>query len=363
MRGDRDAPAGDRSGTILVDRAWVHQLALRGQPLAPQLKEMLGPYDVVALELGGASALQVALEEQLWLRGKLYPIAGHELKVIGGHDQNAIAAHVEKLQSDGGMTEAIRRYAAQAGRFADDPEKLLSYLYRLICLSAALNADLLLAESRLPAFRALLDYHGIDVERIRTETSDGGRAARSFDFLPAKRGKPSSFAFLTVTNAIAASASGDRSGKADMTPGYVFLSYCRDNADAVRDLRDALVAAGIHVWWDRDIAPGQDWHQEIRSALHGASACVICLSREVEARTKSGIYPEALDAIALYRERKPGSIFLIPVRLSDCPIPPIEIDATRTLNRLQYVDLFPPSAWTENLDRLVTALRTAIADR
>ncbi len=53
------------------------------------------------------------------------------------------------------------------------------------------------------------------------------------------------------------------------------------------------------------------------------------------------------------------TIFLIPIRLSQCEIPPIEIDATRTLKRLQYVDLFPGAQYGPGLQRLLKAVRAA----
>jgi hypothetical protein len=76
---------------------------------------------------------------------------------------------------------------------------------------------------------------------------------------------------------------------------------------------------------------------------------VLYLSEECQKRIASGIYPEVLDAIAEYRECKPGSAFIIPVRLSDCEIPGIEIDGSRTLNRLHYIDLFPASERADGL--------------
>jgi len=131
-----------------------------------------------------------------------------------------------------------------------------------------------------------------------------------------------------------------------MAKKHVFLSYCRDNTAEAAQLREKLIASGEVVWWDQDIKAGQDWKYEIRKAMNNAYAVVFCISKETDARTTSGIYPEALDAIAIYRECAPGSIFLIPVRLSECEIPPIEIDTTRTLSRLQYVDLFPTANYT-----------------
>jgi hypothetical protein len=138
---------------------------------------------------------------------------------------------------------------------------------------------------------------------------------------------------------------------------HVFLSYCRENAAEVAQLRQDLIAAGEAVWWDQDIKPGQDWKLAIRTAIRNAYAVVLCLSAESEARTTAGIYPEAADAITAYREYAPGSIFLIPVRLSDCEIPPIEIDGTRTLDRLQFVDLFPAGAYPAGIKKLLEAIQ------
>ena len=103
--------------------------------------------------------------------------------------------------------------------------------------------------------------------------------------------------------------------------------------------------------------PGSDWKLSIRNAMRNAHSVVLCCSQELEARTQSGMYPEILDAISVYRDLAPGSIFLIPVRLSSCNLPLIEIDATRTLDRLQYVDLFPISIYDNNFNKLLQAIR------
>ena len=144
-----------------------------------------------------------------------------------------------------------------------------------------------------------------------------------------------------------------------MNAKHVFLSYCHDNAREVKRLREDLVAAGETVWWDQEILPGQDWKREIRQAMKHSCAVVLCLSKESQQRVTAGIYPEALDAITAMREYRPGEVFLIPVRLNDCEIPDIEIDALRQLDRLQYVDLFPPSKRDAELKRLIAAIRTA----
>ncbi|MCY2990336.1 MAG: TIR domain-containing protein, partial [Planctomycetota bacterium] len=119
------------------------------------------------------------------------------------------------------------------------------------------------------------------------------------------------------------------------------------------------LAVGEQVWWDQEILPGQDWRLAIRQAMKTSYAVILCLSQEAQARASSGIYPEALDAIDAYRLRQPGEIFLIPVRLNECEIPPFEIAGHRQLDGLQFVDLFPPKQRKAGLERLLQALRAA----
>lgn len=137
----------------------------------------------------------------------------------------------------------------------------------------------------------------------------------------------------------------------------VFLSTCHD--DDIARLHVALQAHNLDVWSDHDILPGQDWKAAIRKAMKQCDVVVLCLSAESVRRKQTGIYPEARDAIAAYRQRRSDGIYLIPVRLTDCEIPDIEIDDTRTLDSLQHVDLFPEAAWDANLQRLVTAIRAS----
>ena len=138
---------------------------------------------------------------------------------------------------------------------------------------------------------------------------------------------------------------------------HVFLSYCREDRDRVAALRQALIEAGIAVWWDGEILPGQNWRLEIKRALNGARALIACLSANTAARARSGIYPELRDAIGLYRQRPPGQAFIIPVRFDDCPVPDMEIDSTTDFGDLQFVDLFPENARPDGIDRLIRALQ------
>jgi hypothetical protein len=146
--------------------------------------------------------------------------------------------------------------------------------------------------------------------------------------------------------------------KEHMAAKHVFLSYCRDNIEAVAQIRDDLILAGERVWWDQDIVGGQDWKLEIRKAMREAYAIVVLFSNELAQRVRSGVYPEVLDAITAYRQQAPGNVFLIPVRLSDTEMPDIAIDDTRTLSNLQGIDLFPTDRREHGLQRLLAALRS-----
>ncbi len=142
-----------------------------------------------------------------------------------------------------------------------------------------------------------------------------------------------------------------------MAKKHVFLSYVRENSADVAALRDDLIGLGETVWWDQDIPPGAKWRLEIRKALKDAYGFVLCLSKAMADRAKSGAFPEILDAISIYRELAPGGIFIIPVRLDDCRVPSFEIDSMTMLDDLQFVDLFPAANRAEGLRRLVAALK------
>ncbi|MDA1051889.1 MAG: hypothetical protein O3C40_15595 [Planctomycetota bacterium] len=52
---------------------------------------------------------------------------------------------------------------------------------------------------------------------------------------------------------------------------------------------------------------------------------------------------------------------MIPVRLSECELPPIEIDDVKTLDTRQHVDLFPANTWDTNLKSLLMAIKAAVS--
>ncbi len=138
---------------------------------------------------------------------------------------------------------------------------------------------------------------------------------------------------------------------------HVFLSYVDDDFAGAESLRNDLIALGETVWWDQDVPGGANQRLEIRQALKGAYAFVLCLSQALADRARAGAFPQIQDAIGIYRELAPGGIFIIPVRLDDCEVPAFEIDSTTMLDDLRFVDLFPAARRADGLRRLVAALQ------
>ena len=126
------------------------------------------------------------------------------------------------------------------------------------------------------------------------------------------------------------------------TTGHAFISYVREDDDGADLVERILRAAKVPVWRDTsDLWPGEDWRLKIREAItRSALAFVACFSDRSVARTTSYQNEELLLAIDQFRLRSPVRPWLIPVRLSDCELPPFDLGAGRTLDSLQRVDLF-----------------------
>ena len=88
----------------------------------------------------------------------------------------------------------------------------------------------------------------------------------------------------------------------------VFLSYSKKDGDRITALRDSLESAGLTVWWDHRIPPGESYITWILSRLR-ASDCVIVLwssssitsewviSEAEEARVRRVLLPVFIDEV------------------------------------------------------------------
>jgi len=67
----------------------------------------------------------------------------------------------------------------------------------------------------------------------------------------------------------------------------VFISYKREDEARVAPIVEGLRAAGLSVWWDRDISGGEAWRQSISEQLE-AARCVIVRAGEGSRCARSG---------------------------------------------------------------------------
>lgn len=76
----------------------------------------------------------------------------------------------------------------------------------------------------------------------------------------------------------------------------IFISYSSKDRDWVSKLAAALVSCGYSVWWDKQLLPGQNFHQDIQDALDKAR-CVITVwsQNSIESRWVQGESSQAVE--------------------------------------------------------------------
>ena len=122
----------------------------------------------------------------------------------------------------------------------------------------------------------------------------------------------------------------------------VFVSYAHQDLDAVERIVHDLEAAGLRVFWDQSLLPGQRWSEVIESALKASKAVLVVWSH---ASVKSA-WVRAEAAAAMDRG------MLVPIRIDDAAIP-------LPFGQVQSADLSSSAepAYQANLFTLIEGLR------
>ncbi len=125
----------------------------------------------------------------------------------------------------------------------------------------------------------------------------------------------------------------------------IVLCYDESDTEQVRALATYLRAANCEPWFvAEDILPGQTVEDEWKIGLKRADVAIVCLS--VAAVTNSGsFHRQWRDALNLFDQQPPGTIFLIPLRFEECDIP-------EKLRQIERFDLFP----TQDYSKLILSL-------
>jgi hypothetical protein len=121
----------------------------------------------------------------------------------------------------------------------------------------------------------------------------------------------------------------------------VFVSYVKENFLQIDRICEAFTENEIEYWLDKkDIDPGKYWKDAIKSAMNNGAYFLACFSKEYNERKETYMNEELLEAVEILRTKKYDSGWFIPIKLSECEIPPIPIGAGRTLNDIHYLSFY-----------------------
>lgn len=127
----------------------------------------------------------------------------------------------------------------------------------------------------------------------------------------------------------------------------IFLSYSRADESHSERLYESLSARGFEVWFDKEsLLPGQVWEEVIRTEIAASDFVILMLSKKSVG--KRGFFLKELRLALDVLDTIPfGHIYILPVRIDDCKIPP-------RLSDIHWVDLFP--VWERSLTKLFKAI-------
>ena len=121
------------------------------------------------------------------------------------------------------------------------------------------------------------------------------------------------------------------SRSAQNTVPSLFLSYARLDGQQVEAIYQMLSAQGYKPWMDvHDILGGEDWNRAINVAIDRCELFLPILSNNSVSR-RGMILKEVRRALDKWNEMLPDDIYMIPLRLDDCPIPEL-------VQNLQVID-------------------------
>ena len=133
-------------------------------------------------------------------------------------------------------------------------------------------------------------------------------------------------------------------------PIKLFLSYAREDSDAVSQLYHRLASDGFEPWMDRyNITAGEQWELAIYRGIRRADFFLACLSAKSSGK-RGMLQKELKEALEIWREKLDDDIYIIPVQLTECEVP-------QQLKRFQWVNLSEPDGFS----RLSTAIARGAA--
>ena len=150
----------------------------------------------------------------------------------------------------------------------------------------------------------------------------------------------------------------EESSHAPLYYSKAFISYLHEPEDEeiVKRLAMELRKQGIAVFYDRDsLNPGQPWETSLAKAIRQGMYFIACFSSHYNHRQNNYMEEELSIAIKELKEGRKELGWLIPIRLNDVIVPPLDIGNGQTLQSLQWLDLF--GDWNVAIHRLLRVVR------
>ena len=145
-------------------------------------------------------------------------------------------------------------------------------------------------------------------------------------------------------------------GISKITKKKVFISYVEENLEEVKKICVAFKKNNIDYWLDKnDIDPGKFWKEAIKDAIKKGAYFLACFSKEYNNREETYMNEELLEAVKILRLKHYNSGWFIPIKLSECEIPPLDLGANRTLQDINYLKFY--EEWDLNLNRLIDVIK------
>lgn len=142
---------------------------------------------------------------------------------------------------------------------------------------------------------------------------------------------------------------------------HVFISYVNEDWPIVSRLVSEIKGHGIAVWLDKhDIAPGMDWRIAIEKAIKEGVFFIACFSSSYSKKQRSYMNEELQIAIEQMRLMHEDRIWFIPVKLTPCKLPVIEIRRGKKLDAKQWVDLYQD--WDIGMIRIIKILEGEVQE-
>jgi hypothetical protein len=112
----------------------------------------------------------------------------------------------------------------------------------------------------------------------------------------------------------------DMTAASYVRPGAVFLSYASEDRTAAGRIKEALEAAGVEVFFDKDdLKAGEDWEVKLKRSIEVASLFIPVISKNTLTQQRRFFRIEWKQALEEAMKAAETQIFIVPVVIDETP--------------------------------------------